>query len=125
MVHKEKPICGKEAQEMEDQYSHLIGRHNVLCKVEEAFSENTTAAEFLEKAREEVLDSGNYSYASILEIAIKEMGYEINAYENETEKTTDFDMLKRENHMLQSENKRLKEIIRNAHEFLSNGVGKQ
>ena len=34
----EKPIYGKEGQELEKTISRLIGRHNVLCKIEEIFT---------------------------------------------------------------------------------------
>lgn len=52
----EKPIYGKEGQELEKTISRLIGRHNVLCKIEEKFTENKIASEYFENAREEVLD---------------------------------------------------------------------
>ena len=44
------PIYGKEGQELEKTISKLIGRHNVLCDVEEFFAKNKVANEYFKEA---------------------------------------------------------------------------
>ena len=67
------PIYGKEGQELERTISKLIGRHNVLCRIEQVFEENGIANMYFEKASEEVLNSGNQSLARMFVIAIENM----------------------------------------------------
>ena len=102
----ENPIYGKEGQELEKTISRLIGRHNVLCKIEEKFTENKIASEYFENAREEVLDSGNQSLAVMFAIAIENMAEFIDDYKDD--ETTDIDKLKSRIYSLESENRKLK-----------------
>lgn len=106
-----KPIYGKEGQELEKTISRLIGRHNVLCKIEEEFTENKIASEYFENAREEVLDSGNQSLAVMFAIAIENMAEFIDDYKDE--QATDVDELKSRIYSLESENKKLKMKLEN------------
>ena len=73
----EKQMSYEEAQKIENTINSLIGRHNVLCRIEEAFCENDIANEYFENARNEVLDSGNSSLASMFSIAINNMASDI------------------------------------------------
>ena len=107
----EKPIYGKEGQELEKTISRLIGRHNVLCKIEEKFTENKIASEYFENAREEVLDSGNQSLAVMFAIAIENMAEFIDDYKDE--QATDVDELKSRIYSLESENRKLKMKLEN------------
>lgn len=105
------PIYGKEGEELERKISHLIGRHNVLCRIEEVFDRNKTVREYFENAREEVLDSGNQSLASMFVIAIESMAEYIEDHENED--TTDVDKLQSRIYSLESENRKLKMRLEN------------
>lgn len=107
----EKPIYGKEGQELEETISRLIGRHNVLCKIEEKFTENKIASEYFENARDEVLDSGNHSLAVMFAIAIENMAEFIDDYKDD--EATDIDKLKRRIYSLESENRKLKMKLEN------------
>lgn len=106
-----KPIYGKEGQELEKTISKLIGRHNVLCNIEKIFAENEIASEFFEKAKDEVLDSGNQSLAVMFEIAIENMAEFIN--DHEEDETTDVDKLRSRIYSLESENRKLKMKLEN------------
>lgn len=101
------PIYGKEGQELEKTISRLIGSHNVLCTIEEKFAENKVASEYFEKAREEVLDSGNQSLAVMFAIAIENMAEFIEDHEDD-EEITDVDKLQYRIYDLESENRKLK-----------------
>lgn len=107
----EKPIYGKEGQELEKTISRLIGRHNVLCKIEEKFTENKIASEYFKNAREEVLDSGNQSLAVMFAIAIENMAEFIDDYKDD--QATDVDKLKSRIYSLESENRKLKMKLEN------------
>lgn len=107
----EKPIYGKEGQELENTISRLIGRHNVLCQIEEKFTENKIASEYFENAREEVLDSGNQSLAVMFAIAIENMAEFINDHEDD--EITDIDKLQSQIYSLESENRKLKMKLEN------------
>ena len=106
-----KPIYGKEGQELEKTISKLIGRHNVLCNIEKIFTENEIASEFFEKAKDEVLDSGNQSLAVMFEIAIENMAEFID--DHEEDETTDVDKLRSRIYSLESENRKLKMKLEN------------
>lgn len=101
-----QPILHEESSRLERQYSSLIGRHNVLCSIEEVFVKNSTANLYFEKARDEVLESGNQSLASMFVIAIKNMAEYIK--DNENEEDTDKDSLLSKIYSLESENRKLK-----------------
>lgn len=101
------PIYGKEGQELEKTISRLIGRHNVLCRIEKVFAENEIANKYFEKAKEEVLDSGNQSLAVMFEIAIENMTEFIGDHEDD-ETPTDVDKLQYRIYNLESENRKLK-----------------
>ena len=107
----EKPIYGKEGQELEKTISRLIGRHNVLCKIEEKFTENKIASEYFENAREEVLDSGNQSLAVMFSIAIENMAEFIDDHKDD--EITDVDKLRSRIYSLESENRKLKMKLEN------------
>ena len=111
MMTPEKPIYGKEGQEVEKTISRLIGRHNVLCRIEEKFTENNIASEYFENAREEVLDSGNQSLAVMFAIAIENMAEFIDDYKDD--QATDVDKLKSRIYSLESENRKLKMKLEN------------
>ena len=111
----DNPIHGKESDELEKLYSKLIGRHNVLCAVEKVFEENKVANEYFEKAREEVLDSGNQSFASMLVIAIENMAEYI--ADTEDGEVTDADILKMKLYELESENRKLKSKLDSISDF--------
>ena len=102
----DKPIYGKEGQELEKTIGKLIGRHNVLCSIEKVFSENEIANKYFEEAREEVLESGNASLATMFVIAIENMVEIIKDYEKD--KMTDLDKLKSCIRSLELENRKLK-----------------
>ena len=106
-----KPIYGKEGQELEKTISKLIGRHNVLCNIEKIFTENEIASEYFEKAKDEVLDSGNQSLAVMFEIAIENMAEFID--DHEEDETTDVDKLRSRIYSLESENRKLKMKLEN------------
>ena len=107
----EKPIYSKEGQELEKTISRLIGRHNVLCKIEEKFTENKIASEYFENARDEVLDSGSQSLAVMFAIAIENMAEFIDDYKDD--EATDIDKLKSRIYSLESENRKLKMKLEN------------
>lgn len=107
----DKPIYGKEGEELERKISHLIGRHNVLCRIEEVFDRNKTVSEYFENAREEVLDAGNQSLASMFVIAIENMAEYIEDHENED--TADVNKLQSRIYNLESENRKLKMKLEN------------
>lgn len=106
-----KPIYGKEGQELEKTISKLIGRHNVLCNIEKIFTENEIASEYFEKAKDEVLDSGNQSLAVMFEIAIENMAEFIDDHEDD--ETNDVDKLRIRIYSLESENRKLKMKLEN------------
>lgn len=111
----DNPIHGKESDELKKLYSKLIGRHNVLCAVEKVFEENKVANEYFERAREEVLDSGNQSFASMLVIAIENMAEYI--ADTEDGEVTDADILKMKLYELESENRKLKSKLDSISDF--------
>lgn len=107
----DKPIHGKEGEELEKKIGHLIGRHNVLCRIEETFAKNNIATGYFEWARDEVIDSGNQSVASMFAIAIEKMADYIENHEDEN--TTDVDKLYSRIYSLESENRKLKLRLEN------------
>ena len=102
----EEPIHHEESERIKRQYSSLISRHNVLCSIEDIFTKNATANLYFEKARDEVLDSGNQSLASMFVIAIENMAEYIK--DNEDEDDQDKDILLSRIYSLESENRKLK-----------------
>ena len=106
----DKPIYGKEGIALENTIGKLIGRHNVLCTVEEKFAENEIAKEYFERARDEVLDSGNQSYSVMLGIAIENMAEFIDDHREE-ENNSDIEKLKSRIYALESENRKLKSTL--------------
>lgn len=106
-----KPIYGKEGQELEKTISRLIGRHNVLCEIEEKFADNKVASEYFKQAREEVLGSGNQSLAAMFAIAIENMAEFIDDHEDD--EITDVDKLRSRIYSLESENRKLKMKLEN------------
>ena len=112
----EKPIYGKEGQELEKTISKLIGRHNVLCDVEEFFTKNKVANEYFKEAKDEVLGLGNQSYSSMLVIAIKNM---VEFIEDQNEVDTDVEKLRLRIYDLESENRRLKTTLGSINKILS------
>lgn len=105
-----KPIHSKEGDELKNKINMLIGRHNVLCRVEEAFSKSKRATEYFERARDEVYESGNQSYASMLSIAIQTMANAI----DDQEEDSDIDELQIRIWKLESENRKLKMALEEA-----------
>ena len=101
-----EPIYHEESNRLEKLYSSLIGRHSVLCSIEKVFTKNTTANLYFEKARDEVLESGNQSLASMFVIAIENMAEYIK--DNEDEEDPDKDKLLSRIYSLESENRKLK-----------------
>lgn len=99
------PIYGKEGEELERKISHLIGRHNVLCRIEEAFANNKVATDYFEWARDEVIDSGNQSLASMFVIAIEKMTEYIEDHKDED--NTDVSKLYSRIYNLESKNRKL------------------
>ena len=112
----EKPIYGKEGQELEKTISKLIGRHNVLCDVEEFFTKNKVANEYFKEAKDEVLGLGNQSYSSMLVIAIKNM---VEFIEDQNKVDTDVEKLRLRIYDLESENRRLKTTLGSINKILS------
>lgn len=106
------PIYGNEGQELERTIRKLIGRHNVLCNVEKIFSNNKVANAYFKNAMNEVLESGNQSYAVALEIAIENMAEFIEDHIDE-EADSDVDKLKSRIYALESENRKLKMKLEN------------
>lgn len=106
-----EPIYYEESNRLEKLYSSLIGRHNVLCRIEEVFTKNVTANLYFEKARDEVLESGNQSLASMFVIAIENMAEYIK--DNEDEEDPDRDGLLSKIYYLESENRKLKMKLEN------------
>ena len=112
----DKPIYSKESDELKKLFNKLIGRHNVLCSIEKVFAEDEVANRYFEEAREEVLDSGNQSLASMFVIAIENMAKFIYDHENEE---TDIDRLKHRIYDLESENRKLKRKLDNINEVVN------
>ena len=110
------PIYGKEGQELEKTISKLIGRHNVLCDVEEFFTNNKVANEYFKEAKDEVLGSCNQSYSSMLVIAIKNM---VEFIKDQNEVDTDVEKLRLRIYDLESENRRLKTTLGSINKILS------
>lgn len=99
----ENPMSHEESQKIENIINRLVGRHNVLCRIEKVFYENEIANEYFEKAHNEVIDSGNASLASMFVIAIENMTEDI-----QRDKSSDtIDSLYAKISFLESENRRL------------------
>lgn len=111
----EEPILSKESDELEKKISKLIGRHNVLCRVEEAFAKNERATEHFERAKDEVYASGNQSYASMLSIAIETMADAI----DDQEEDPDIASLQIKIWTLESENRKLKMALEEVTKMVS------
>lgn len=109
----ENPIYGKESEELENKIRHLIGRHNVLCRIEEAFKRNKVALAYFNEAREEVLESGNYSVASMYAIAIDGMSNRLNDLEEDEKETADINILRNRIYLLEAQNRKLTTKIEN------------
>ena len=109
-------IYGKEGQELEKTISKLIGRHNVLCDVEEFFAKNKVANEYFKEAKDEILGLGNQSYSSILVIGIKNM---VEFIEDQNKVDTDVEKLRLRIYDLESENRRLKTTLGSINKILS------
>lgn len=110
MTH-DTPIYGKEGEELERKISRLIGRHNVLCRIEEVFTKNKIATDYFEWARDEVIDSGNQSLASMFVIAIEKMAEYIEDHQDD--ENTDVNKLHSRIYSLESENRKLKMRLEN------------
>lgn len=105
------PIYGKEGEELERKISHLIGRHNVLCRIEEVFAKNKVATDYFEWARDEVINSGNQSLASMFVIAIEKMTEYIEDHQDDED--TDMNKLQSRIYSLEYENRKLKMKLEN------------
>lgn len=68
-----EPMYGSESDKLKKDISRLISGYNCFCDMFKKFNTGVPK-EFFEKAREEVLDSGNASLSVMLCIAIEEMG---------------------------------------------------
>ena len=64
----QSPIDSKDGDELKEQISSLISRHNVLCAIERVFDNNPIASEAFEEAAKEVHDNNNQSFANIFVI---------------------------------------------------------
>lgn len=101
---REKPIYHEDSEKLERLYSKLIGRHNLLCAIEETFEKNKTLSRYFEEAKREVLDSGNQSISSMYVIALEAMAQEL----KDNEETPKEDELLSKIYKLESENRILK-----------------
>ena len=110
------PMYGKESQELEKLYSKLIGRHNVLCSIEKVFEEDEVAGRYFEKAKEEVLESGNQSLSSMFVIALKDMIEYIK--ESDSKEAVDRDALKMRVYDLECENRKLRSKLDSISDFV-------
>lgn len=100
----EKPIYHEESEKLERLYSKLIGRHNLLCAIEEVFEKDKILSRYFEEAKREVLDSGNQSISSMYVIALEAMAQEL----KDNEETPKEDELLSKIYKLESENRKLK-----------------
>ena len=105
------PIHHKEGEELKNTISRLIGRHNVLCRIEEVFAKNKIATDYFEWARDEVFDSGNQSLASMFVIAIEKMAEYIEDHQDD--ENTDVNKLQSRIYSLESENRKLNMRLEN------------
>lgn len=101
---REKPIYHEESEKLERLYSKLIGRHNLLCAIEEVFEKDKILSRYFEEAKREVLDSGNQSISSMYVIALEAMAQEL----KDNEETPKEDELLSKIYKLESENRKLK-----------------
>lgn len=101
---REKPIYHEESEKLEKLYSKLIGRHNLLCAIEEVFEKDKILSRYFEEAKREVLDSGNQSISSMYVIALEAMAQEL----KDNEETPKEDELLSKIYKLESENRKLK-----------------
>ena len=97
--------------------SHL---HQCICMLRFAWQDSSFHhrtlicqgfCEYFEKAKDEVLDSGNQSLAVIFEIAIENMAEFIDDHKDD--ETTDVDKLRSRIYSLESENRKLKMKLEN------------
>lgn len=68
-----EPMYGDESDKLKKDINKLISGYNCFCDMFKKFNTGVPK-EFFERAREEVLDSGNASLSVMLCIAIEEMG---------------------------------------------------
>lgn len=101
---KEKPIYHEESEKLERLYSKLIGRHNLLCAIEEVFEKDKILSRYFEEAKREVLDSGNQSISSMYVIALENLAEKL---ENIEEPKEEIELLSKI-YKLESENRKLK-----------------
>lgn len=76
MVPIYDPFVSTDSDKLKENINQLISGYNCLCSVLDGFRE-TIPGEFFAQAKREVLDSGNASLASMLYMAIEEMGVTI------------------------------------------------
>jgi len=108
-----KSILHDEEKYLTDTLNKLIGRHNVLCDIENVFDNDAIAYDYFDRARKEVLDSGNQGYGSMFVLAIKNMVEDIR--EHEKEDRTDMHVLQSKLRDVESENRTLKAKLDNIH----------
>lgn len=103
---EEKSILSEEQKYLEGTLSNLIGRHNVLCDIEHVFDNDVLAYEYFDRARSEVLNSGNQSYSAMLVLTLTNMLEYIR--DHEKEENTDIEKLQSRIRDLELENRVLK-----------------
>ena len=102
----QSPIDSKDGDELKEQISSLISRHNLLCAIERVFDNNPIASDAFEEAAKEVHDNNNQSFANIFVRAIEIMAEKIEDTDNAS--CTDQEALIRQIQSLKAENNMLK-----------------
>ena len=94
------PIMSHESEKLEKLFAKLIGRHNVLCDIEECISNDVILDKYFSDARDEVLASGNQSLSSMIVLMLENMAEYIRDHEKED--NTDIEQCHEKHRQLES-----------------------
>ena len=98
-----EPILTKESKEYKDKLDFLIGRHNLLCRIESAFKNNEKANSCFNEAVEDVLANGSQSIANMYARAIEIMSEKLSDCEDDV--NTDVNAMRDEIKKLRNANR--------------------
>lgn len=120
MITKLDPMYSKESDELNKTINRLISGYNCFTSVQNAFEKDSTASFWLEKARDEMMESGNCGLGTTYAVAIDLMCDQIRLGDDMEKELSDENLFKlhskisdleRENRILKRQLEGIKDIL--------------
>jgi len=94
MITKLDPMHSKESDALKQTIQHLISGYNCFISVQDAFEHDSTASFWLEKARDEMVQSGNCGLGTTYAVAIDLMSEQVRLGDEMEEELSDENLFK-------------------------------